>query len=83
MKAISLGFRACMAQPAKNLRLEKPCRPGCEESRKLENHMKITFVMTYAGFSGGTRVIATHARNLIARGHHVEVFSTAALDPLA
>ena len=40
--------------------------------------MKITFVMTYAGFSGGTRVIATHARNLIARGHHVEVFSTAA-----
>jgi glycosyltransferase involved in cell wall biosynthesis len=40
--------------------------------------MKITFVMTYAGFSGGTRVIATHARNLIDRGHQVEVFSTAA-----
>jgi glycosyltransferase involved in cell wall biosynthesis len=40
--------------------------------------MKINFVMTYAGFSGGTRVIATHAQNLIARGHQVQVFSTAA-----
>ena len=40
--------------------------------------MKITFVMTYAGYSGGTRVIATHARELLARGHQVEVFSTAA-----
>jgi glycosyltransferase involved in cell wall biosynthesis len=40
--------------------------------------MKINFVMTYAGFSGGTRVIATHAQQLAARGHHVEVFSTAA-----
>jgi glycosyltransferase involved in cell wall biosynthesis len=40
--------------------------------------MKITFVMTYAGTSGGTRVIATHARELIRRGHQVQVFSTAA-----
>jgi len=38
--------------------------------------MKITFVMTNAGTSGGTRVIATHARELIARGHDVRVFST-------
>jgi glycosyltransferase involved in cell wall biosynthesis len=40
--------------------------------------MKITFVMTYAGTSGGTRVIATHARQLMNRGHQVQVFSTAA-----
>jgi len=40
--------------------------------------MKITFVMTIAGTNGGTRVVATHARELMRRGHEVQVFSTAA-----
>ena len=38
--------------------------------------MKITFLMTYAGMSGGTRVIVTQAQELMARGHEVRVFST-------
>ncbi len=38
--------------------------------------MKITFVMAHADMSGGTRVIATHARQLMNRGHEVLVIST-------
>jgi glycosyltransferase involved in cell wall biosynthesis len=38
--------------------------------------MKISFVMAFASMSGGTRVIATHARNLIDLGHDVRVIST-------
>jgi glycosyltransferase involved in cell wall biosynthesis len=38
--------------------------------------MKITFVLTTAGMSGGTRVIATQAQELMARGHEVAAFST-------
>jgi glycosyltransferase involved in cell wall biosynthesis len=43
--------------------------------------MRITFLMTYASMSGGTRVIATHAQELIRRGHTVQVFSTPARPP--
>ncbi|MGD1278303.1 MAG: glycosyltransferase family 4 protein [Tepidisphaeraceae bacterium] len=38
--------------------------------------MKITFLMAYASMSGGTRVIAAQARQLIALGHEVRVVST-------
>ena len=38
--------------------------------------MKITFVMARVDMSGGARVIATHARNLMDRGHEVTVLAT-------
>jgi glycosyltransferase involved in cell wall biosynthesis len=38
--------------------------------------MKITFVQTNASMSGGTRVIVAQARELMARGHQVQAFST-------
>ncbi|MBX3375587.1 MAG: glycosyltransferase family 4 protein [Phycisphaeraceae bacterium] len=37
--------------------------------------MRVTFVAPYAGFSGGIRVIAAHARGLVERGHDVTVVS--------
>lgn len=37
--------------------------------------MKITFVLPFAGLSGGTRVVATYARILHERGHDVTVVS--------
>jgi glycosyltransferase involved in cell wall biosynthesis len=43
--------------------------------------MKITFVMTNASNSGGTRVIVTHAQQLMAMGHQVQAFSTAPPPP--
>jgi glycosyltransferase involved in cell wall biosynthesis len=38
--------------------------------------MRVNFILAYADMSGGTRVIVTHARQLIARGHDVRCFST-------
>lgn len=38
--------------------------------------MRITFVLPHAGLSGGVRVVAIHAHNLLARGHEVTVVST-------
>jgi glycosyltransferase involved in cell wall biosynthesis len=38
--------------------------------------MKINFILAHADMSGGTRVIVTQARELIARGHEVRAFST-------
>jgi glycosyltransferase involved in cell wall biosynthesis len=38
--------------------------------------MKINFILANADMSGGTRVIVTQARELIARGHDVRAFST-------
>jgi len=38
--------------------------------------MKINFLLTNASMSGGTRVIVTQARQLMARGHEVRAFST-------
>ncbi|HTL30941.1 MAG TPA: glycosyltransferase family 4 protein [Tepidisphaeraceae bacterium] len=38
--------------------------------------MRITFVLPYAGLSGGVRVVATYARRLKERGHDVGVVST-------
>ncbi|MGD0540781.1 MAG: glycosyltransferase family 4 protein [Tepidisphaeraceae bacterium] len=38
--------------------------------------MKINFILTNASMSGGTRVIVTQARELMARGHEVRAFST-------
>jgi glycosyltransferase involved in cell wall biosynthesis len=43
--------------------------------------MKITFVMARADMSGGARVIATHARNLMDRGHEVTVLATPPRSP--
>jgi glycosyltransferase involved in cell wall biosynthesis len=37
--------------------------------------MKINFILTNASMSGGTRVIVTQARELMARGHEVRAFS--------
>lgn len=38
--------------------------------------MRITFVLPYAGLSGGTRVLAIYAQRLRRRGHHLTVVST-------
>jgi glycosyltransferase involved in cell wall biosynthesis len=38
--------------------------------------MRITFILPYAGLSGGVRVVATYARKLKERGHDVRVVST-------
>jgi glycosyltransferase involved in cell wall biosynthesis len=38
--------------------------------------MKINFILTNASMSGGTRVIVAQARELMARGHEVQAFST-------
>jgi glycosyltransferase involved in cell wall biosynthesis len=38
--------------------------------------MRINFILTNASMSGGTRVIVTQARQLMARGHEVRAFST-------
>ena len=38
--------------------------------------MKITFVLPFAGHSGGHRVVAIHAREMMARGHEVTIVST-------
>jgi len=38
--------------------------------------MKITFIMANATYAGGTRVIATQARELMARGHEVVAVTT-------
>jgi glycosyltransferase involved in cell wall biosynthesis len=43
--------------------------------------MKINFILTNASMSGGTRVIVTHARELMARGHEVRAFSMPAKPP--
>ena len=37
--------------------------------------MRITFVLPYAGMSGGVRVVAIYAQRLQARGHEVQVIS--------
>ncbi len=37
--------------------------------------MKITFVLPYAGLSGGVKVVAIYARLLRERGHHINVIS--------
>lgn len=37
--------------------------------------MRVTFILPYAGVSGGTRVVAIYARTLIERGHQVRVVS--------
>jgi glycosyltransferase involved in cell wall biosynthesis len=38
--------------------------------------MRINFILAYADMSGGTRVIVTHSKELIAQGHEVRAFST-------
>jgi glycosyltransferase involved in cell wall biosynthesis len=43
--------------------------------------LRITFVSPKPGLSGGTRVVATHAKNLLASGHEVTVVSTPASPP--
>jgi glycosyltransferase involved in cell wall biosynthesis len=43
--------------------------------------MKINFILTDANMSGGTRVIVTQARELMARGHQVQAFSTPSPPP--
>src|SRR2546421_12321034 len=37
--------------------------------------MRVTFVLPYAGMSGGSRVLATYAKRLCRRGHEVTVVS--------
>lgn len=43
--------------------------------------MRVTFVLPFAGLTGGVRVVATYARALHERGHEVTVISTAAQAP--
>lgn len=43
--------------------------------------MHITFVIPFAGFAGGIRVVAIYAQHLQARGHIVTVVSTARRSP--
>src|SRR5579863_3234189 len=40
------------------------------------NPMRITFVLPFAGLSGGVRIVASYAEHLRRRGHEVLVVST-------
>src|SRR5207237_335571 len=42
----------------------------------MTSKMRITFVLPDAGLGGGTRVVATYAAKLHARGHKVTIIST-------
>ncbi len=46
------------------------------EKGREDRNMRITFILPYAGLSGGVRVLATYARRLKERGHDVRVVST-------
>ncbi|MBE9475785.1 MAG: hypothetical protein IME92_01495, partial [Proteobacteria bacterium] len=41
----------------------------------MDNKMKITFVLPFAGLAGGIRVVAIYAKKLTERGHDVTVIS--------